>query len=256
MNANAVSLSALAVCALACVGPARAQTMIEQSVEHRFQLDFHVNDEALQKMLPAGWEPDVATAGAAKDANIRMIFIDRIEIFGADGKAKKGSARLAYLASPVKQKDGTGKGQMILAGLVEDAADAPGAFGVFQHAGRAQYRRSVETYGPGALDAEDYEFTGPNGERMEVHVKFERGPGAKGGGETKFFNPADPAKYQIFKTDQAIDIARNVSVPVTDHVKDFSYKAGGGKIASLFDGKEKVLSWDSFPYSVRTISAP
>ena len=31
-----------------------AQTVLEQAAEHRFQLDFHVNDAALAKMLPAG----------------------------------------------------------------------------------------------------------------------------------------------------------------------------------------------------------
>ncbi len=256
MRFNTVSAAAIIASALGFAGVARAQTTIEQSVEHRFQLDFHVNEEALQKMLPAGWEPDVATAGAAKDANIRLIFVDRIELFGPDGKPKKGSSRLAFLASPVKQKDGAGKGQMILGGLTEDAADAPGAFGNFQKATTSKYRRTMSNDGAGAMSDEEYEFTGPGGEHMSVHVKFERGPGAKGGGETKFYDPADPSKYQIFKTEQAIDITRNVSVQVPDHVKEFSYKAGGGKIAALFDGKEKVLSWDSFPWYSRTISAP
>jgi hypothetical protein len=60
--------------------------MLEQGPEHRFQLDFHVPDAALQKMLPNGWVPLVATMGPAKDANIRMIFIDRINVVGSDGK--------------------------------------------------------------------------------------------------------------------------------------------------------------------------
>ena len=30
----------------------------------------------------------------------------------------------------------------------------------------------------------------------------------------------------------------------------------GGRIAALFDGKEKVLSWDSFPWYMRTVSNP
>ena len=249
--------SGLALSVLAASGQARAQTVLEQSAEHRFQLDFHVNDAALQKMLPAGWVSDMASAGAAKDANIRMIFIDRIDIVGADGKPKgKGSARQVYLAAPVKQAAGDGKGQMILAGIVDDAADAPGAFGVYAAATTAKMTRTASLSGVGALNEEDYEFAAASGEHIKVHVKFERGPGAKGGGETKFHNPADPSKYQIFKTEQAIDIARNVTIAVPDHVKEFSYAAGGGKISSLFDGSEKVLSWDSFPWYIRTVIAP
>src|SRR6476620_6075534 len=63
-----------------------AQTVIEQAAEHRLQLDFRVNDAALAKMLPNGWETVIATQGPAKDCNLRMIFIDRMAIMGADGK--------------------------------------------------------------------------------------------------------------------------------------------------------------------------
>ena len=30
----------------------------------------------------------------------------------------------------------------------------------------------------------------------------------------------------------------------------------GGKIAALFDGTEKVVSWDVFPWYIRTVSTP
>src|SRR5579863_3558009 len=81
-----------------------AETMVERSAEHRFQLDFHVPDAALQKMLPQGWEPAVASAGPAKDANLRVIFIDRIGVLGADGNpSRNSSTQLVYVAIPVKQ---------------------------------------------------------------------------------------------------------------------------------------------------------
>ena len=76
---------AAALAAASLASAANAATVLEQSAEHRFQLDFHVPDAALQKMLPSGWVPAVATAGNAKDANLRMIFIDRIGVVGADG---------------------------------------------------------------------------------------------------------------------------------------------------------------------------
>ena len=64
---------------------ARAETFVEHSAEFRMQLDFVVPDAALRKFLPAGWEPNIATQGPAKDCNLRMIFIDRVDITGADG---------------------------------------------------------------------------------------------------------------------------------------------------------------------------
>ena len=252
---------ALACCvfvlAMAVAPHAKAETFVEQAAEHRFQLDFHVSDAALKKMLPQGWEPAIAPAGPAKDANLRMIFIDRIDVVGSDGKPLgRGASRMVYLAIPVKQSAGGGTGQMIIDGLTDNAADAPGPFGVYRYAATAKMMRAVTAAGGTAIADEDWEFAAADGEHMQVHVKYERAPATKGGGEVKFFNPSDPAKYQIFKTEQGIDITRNATTQPPDRVKEFSYKAGGGRIAALFDGTEKVLSWDSFPWYNRTVLAP
>lgn len=247
----------VAVTSLTAPGVVSAQGMVEQAAEHRFQLDFRVNDAALAKMLPQGWETVIATQGPAKDANLRMIFIDRMGIIGADGKAtQRPTARLVYLAIPVKHTASGNAGQMIIYGLTDDAADAPGTFGVYQHASTARMSRTASASGGALTGSEDWEFAAASGERMEVHVEYERGPVTKGGAEVKFFYPHDPSRFQIFKTDQAIDIMRNPTTNPPDHIRKFSYRAGGGRIASLFDGSEKVVSWDSFPWYVRTVSAP
>src|SRR3990172_4190146 len=71
--------------ALSGLAPAAAgQTLVEHSAETRFQLDLHVPDAALMSFIPTGWKLNVATQGAAKDANLRAIFIDRVTINGPD----------------------------------------------------------------------------------------------------------------------------------------------------------------------------
>jgi hypothetical protein len=245
---------ALAGLSLAASGAA-AQTMVEQAAEHRYQLDFRVNDAALAKMLPQGWEPNIATQGPARDCNLRMIFIDRMAVIGGDGKpAARPTSRLVYLAIPVKQTGGGAAGQMIIYGLTDNKADAPGAFGVYDFASTAKMTRTTSASDGALSGVENWEFAGAGGERMELHIEYERGPANKGGAEVRFYDPRDPSKHQIFKTDQAIDIMRNATTKPPDHVRKFSYKAGGGKIAALFDGTEKVVSWDLFPWYIRTVS--
>src|SRR5262245_43383494 len=106
-----------------------AETPVESSVESRFQLDLHVHEAALLPLLPAGWTLNVATQGAAKDANLRAVFIDRITINGPDGKpvGKNGSNRLVWLVAPVKDSAGA-SAQLVIGGLTEDPADTPGPF--------------------------------------------------------------------------------------------------------------------------------
>jgi hypothetical protein len=235
--------------------PASAETLLENSAEFRFQLDFHVNDAALQKLLPAGWEPAVATQGPAKDANLRLIFIDRVDVTNPDNTPKT-TDQLVYVAIPVKQASGGATGQMIIGGLVSDAKEAPGPFGNYT-AATAKASRSFSTSGGVTQGEENWEFIASDGARMETHVKYERGPARRNPTqEVKFFNPSNPSAYQTFKVDSGLDIIKNASVPVKDRVKEFTYKVSGGKLGALFDGTEKALSWDSFHWYNRGIYNP
>jgi len=238
-------------------GPAGAETFVEHSAEVRMQLDFHVPDAALKAMLPAGWEPVIATQGPAKDANLRMIFIDRVDITGPDGApAGKGSNRLVYLAIPIKQSAGAATGQMIIAGLTADPADAPGPFGTYVAATSHRMERSTVA-GEGPVQTEEHwEFAAASGERMEVHLKYERGAARKTSSEVKFFSGSNPDVYQIFKIEQGLDIMRNATVNVRDRVSEFSYKASGGRIGALFDGSERVLSIDALHWYNRAVYQP
>src|ERR1700722_14406672 len=65
--------------------PAQGAVMFS-SAEYRFQLDLHVDEAQLAKLLPAGWTSNMSTQGAAKDANLRLIFVDAQEIQGPDNR--------------------------------------------------------------------------------------------------------------------------------------------------------------------------
>jgi hypothetical protein len=236
------------------VGRAGAETLVEQSSEARMQLDFHVPDAALKSMLPAGWEPNVATAGAAKDANLRMIFIDRINVTAPDG-APAGSGQLVYLAIPIKQASTNTVAQMLIYGLTSDPKEAPGPFGVYQLATTHHMQRSTVA-APAPQTSEAWSFTAGNGEHMEINLKYDRGVGRRASNETKFFSSTNPGFYQIFKVDQNLDIMRNATITVPDKVKEFQYKASGGKLGGLFDGSERVLSIDAISWYNRAIYLP
>jgi hypothetical protein len=249
----------LAACALAVFAVyAHAQTMGESSVETRFQLDLRVSDAALLSFLPAGWTPNVATQGAAKDANLRLVFIDRLTVNGPDGKpvGSTGSNRLVYLVAPVKDPNGANV-QLVIGGLTEDPADAPGPFGVYLSATTHTMQRSTSSVTGPILDSQDWVFAAAAGEHLEMHIKYERGVGNKGNpADVKFYSAKTPSFYQISRQEQVLDILRNVTTTPPDRVKDFSFTASGGSYAKLFDGTQKVLSWDNIVWISRSVLLP
>jgi hypothetical protein len=236
---------------------AHAETLIEQSAEVRLQLDLAVSPSALKALLPDGWEPFVATSGPAKDCNVRMIFVDRVDITGPDG-APVGTEQMVYLASPIK-KSGTNEmaGQMVIDGITSDPKDAPGPFGVYQGATTYHVERSTHAVpGQPIQNEETWDFTSGDGEHMALHLTYERGVARKLGSEVKFFSAAHPDFYQTWKIEQGLDIMRNATVQVKDKVKQFEFSATGGKVGKLVDGTERIVSVDSFHWYNRGVYLP
>lgn len=234
-----------------------AQTLQEYSAETRFQLDLKVPEAALASYLPKGWTPNVAAQGAAKDCNLRAVFIDRVTINGPDGKpVGKGSNRLVYLVAPVKDPAGVNV-QLVIGGLSEDPADAPGPFGMYKQAATHDAKRVNSYLGGVAISSQDWTFAAASGERLELHISFEPGVGNKANpAEIKFYSAKNPSFYQISKQEQVLDILKNVTTNPPDRVKTFSFKGSGGSFAKLFDGTESVLSWDNILWINRSVFLP
>ena len=238
---------------------ARPTTLVESSAEARFQLDLHVPEAALAKYLPEGWTSNVSAQGPAKDANLRMIFVDRVTINGPDGKpvGKTGSNRLVYLAAPVKDPAGVAV-QLVIGGLTEDPADAPGPFGNYLAAAPHTMSRSTTSSGTGPiLDTQDWNFAAASGEHVEMHVKYERGIANRNNPtESRLYSAKTPTVFQISMQEQVLDILRNVTTTPADRVKEFSFKVSGGSFAPMFNGTEKVLSWDNILWFNRAVLVP
>jgi hypothetical protein len=237
---------------------AKAQTMVESSVEIRFQLDLHVPDAVLMTYLPAGWTSNIAAQGPAKDANLRAVFIDRLSITGPDGKllGKTGSNRLVYLVAPVKDPSGAAV-QLVIGGLTEEPSDAPGPFGNYLLATTHKMQRNISSGAGPILESQDWVFAATTGEHLELHIKYEKGSGNRTDPvDVKFYSAKSPAFYQLSHQEQVLDILRNATTNPPDRVKEFSFKGSGGSYSKLLDGTEKLLSWDNIVWINRFVSLP
>jgi hypothetical protein len=247
----------LALVSLLAPGAVRAQALVESSLEARFQLDLAVPPAALMRMVPAGWATNVATQGAAKDANLRVIFIERMTINDADGRpVGDGSNLLVYLTVPVTDPGGQ-NAQLVIGGLTEDPTDAPGPFGVYLPATTHTLRRETTSGAGPIVETQDWVFAAASGERLEMHITFERGVANRGPArQVLFYSAQNPGIYEVSAQQQVLDILRNVTTNPPDRVRSFSFTAGGGSYASLFDGTERVLSWDNIVWIGRDVSRP
>ncbi len=251
---------AMSMAALLGATLSHAQTLLENAMETRFQLDLHVPDAPLKAMMPDGFTGNVAVEGAAKDANVRLIFVDRVTVNGPDGKpVGNGSSQFAYFVAPVKDATGA-NAQLVLGGITDDSLGTPGPFGNFLAAKTASVKRTTSSDGKGVtIDTQDWELEAATGEHLELHIEYERGVGNRPtgpGAEVKYYSAKDSTLVETVKQEQVLDILRNVTTNPKDRVRKFSLKCGGGSYSRLCDGTEKPLSWDNILWANRAISKP
>jgi hypothetical protein len=239
------------------VRPAVAQTLLESSAEARFQLDLQVPQQALMAFVPSGWTTNVSTQGPAKDANLRVIFIERLTINAPDGSpVGDGSNLLVYLTVPAKDPSGANV-QLVIGGITADPDDVPGPFGVYLPAATHTLRRTTTSDSGPTIESQDWVFTAATGERLEMHITFQRGvANRRPASDTRFYSANDPSVFEISRQQQVLDILRNVTTSPPDRVREFSFSAGGGRYAGLFDGSERVLSWDNIVWLNREVLSP
>jgi hypothetical protein len=242
---------------LSHAGAAQAQTVIESSSEARLQLDFVAPAAVIDAYLPLGFTLNVAAQGPAAEVNLRAIFIDRQTIHDAERRpVGDGSNQLVYLTVPVRDPAGA-TGQLVIGGITGDDEDAPGPFGNYLPASRLSFSREISGTGGPEMETQRWSFAARGGEFIEMEVTLERAVGNRSAiADARFYSSVNPGYVEISSQEQVLDIARNTSTNPPDRVKSFTYRAGGGSWAKIFDGTERVTSWDNIPWLHRTVSVP
>ena len=242
----------LAFMVLAATPALAADKYVGSNVDVRTVLAFKVADAAVQKFLPDGWQPDVATAGAAKDVNLRVTFIDRIVNQDAEGKALD-PVRIVTLSIPAKMKESETRGTMLFLIYISSAGAVPGPYGVNVHA-NANMERKVRIDAAGTTTVEEsWEFRSQQGDSIELQLQYARVTSPPDKAETKLYSAARPEFYRIYRSEQTTDVVRSAAA---DRVSKVLFKASGPKLAPLFDGSEQLISVTSNPWYMRMTFLP
>ena len=223
------------------------------NVDVRTTITFKVSDAAAQKLLPEGWEVSSPTAGPAKGFNVAVVLIDSVSATDAEGKPA-APFRGGVLVVPARKKGTEAAFSMVVYGIVVPEV-APGAYGVYVP-GQSAIERRVRTGADGKRMAdESWAFKAADGNAIDAQIQYAVGATAKAKLEAKVYSGAKPDFFRIYRFEQVTDVARSAPAGV-DRILKVSFKAGGSKLAQLFDGSEQLISITSIPSYSRTIFLP
>jgi hypothetical protein len=238
---------------LLATGPAlAAEKFVGGNVDARTTLAFKAPDAAVRKVLPEGWDLDVANSGPAKDINLRLTFIDRLTAHDAEGKALD-PVRVPTLSIPAKKSGSETRGTMLFLIYSSSAGGVPGPYGVSIQANTNMEKRVRIDRSGAATVEESWELQSQNGDSIQLQIQYVRGTMATGKAEQLMYSAAKPGFYRIYRSEQAVDIVRG---PGADHVQKIVFKASGPKLAPLFDGSEQLIGVTSMPWYARQTYLP
>ena len=255
MPAVPMRLIRLLTCVVALLAPtsASAQNVTEWSSEARTILAFRVNQDALQKMLPAGWVSAPSTAATTPGANLNLTLMERVVVLDPQGKPlRTGTSRYFVLGAPARNPQ-TGQSNTIIIGGM--SAEGAGAYGVYLTATTASLERTVS--GDGETQGrvqESWQFAAASGERLELRLAYRRGAATRAHVETVVRSAIKPEFQRTYRIDQAADLVRSQNTP--DRVEQVNVRISGPAFSRVFDGSETLLGITAVPYYVREISIP
>lgn len=253
-RASSVLLAAVAL-SLFCKDRAMAQDKLVGTYgEARTVLAFQMRDEALEKILPNGWEASPFATGPSKGGNLIVNFMDWVAVLDGDGKPEK-TYRSVGFTIPAKQAGADKTVSMSIMGLAAPADYAPGPYWNSLGA-KAVVSRRLWTEDDGIARAdESWAFDDSGGESARLQVQFERGIAAMTSGQAVVHSNVKPEFYRLYKTEQAVDVVRSDPLGI-DHIRNYFFKASGPRLSTIFDGTERLVSVTSLPWFTRQAFLP
>jgi hypothetical protein len=225
------------------------ETYAGSNQDVRTVLYFKVSPAALSKFLPEGWELTPATTGPTAEANLVVEFVDQLWAMDPKG-AVAAPYRYVLFGMPVKQNGSNSTDLMLFDGL------SRGGAGPYEIAETAidDVRQTVH-YGSAASSVdESWEFRG-EGESVSFHAQFERGKLTREKSESHVYSQVKPQFSRIYRYLEGVDLVRGPGA-AGDRLKNFIFKAEGGKLSGIFDGHEQLISFTSLPWYSRNIYVP
>jgi len=229
------------------------ERLIANDISVRTILTFKVQDTAVQKTLPAGWEVMTPTAGADKGFNLSIFLVDFQIVQDPDGKPLPARPTVALIV-PAKKVGSGAAVSMVQSGFTAQAG-TPGPYDNFNPARVTADRRSHTEPDGKAIIEESWDMKADDGSALEIQFQFVRGVPTREKVEGKFYSTSKPDFYRTYRYDQGADVVRSTAVGI-DRATKWSFKASGPKLAPLFDGSEQLISITSIPSFIRSIYLP
>jgi len=255
-RAIVVPLVIVALLALPTIRPVWAQTLVEQLVDTRVVVALRVNDAKLKTRVAGPWEISPATSGPSKDANLSIVFVDRILVQDAEGKPKSpGIDRIIAFVAPGKNPQTGETGPLIIRIFTSNSQNVPGFYKNSLHAAIQREQTAQGSALEAGEGSDTWVLRTSGGEEVALRLGYQRSVPARTQGESKPRAAAEQNVWRIYRFDQGMDVVRSVPAGI-DRVQRYELRVGLAEFRDVFDGSEQLISVAVLPWYLRQTLLP
>jgi hypothetical protein len=234
---------------------AGAETLVETNFDSRLNVQFRVAEAALKSSVPAPWQIAPAASGPGKDANLTVVFLQRLLVLSPEGKPTPGAThRTVALVVPAKNTQTDESAPVVLRVFTADPQGVPGPY---KNSVKANVRRELTLKGDGnepGVGSEQWQMQADSG-TIEVQLAYQRGVPSRTKGESKVYSAVEPTFFRLYRVDQGVDVVKSVPAGI-DRVQSFRFRSTVPEFARLFDGSEQVIAVSVIPWYFREVRLP
>ena len=236
---------------------AGAETLVGSNVDNRIVVALRVGQAELQTWLPAPWQVNPVAKGPLKEANLYLIFVDRLLNQDAQGKpAAGGTFRVVALAAPAKHAQ-TGESAMFVIRAFVPHEDID-LYNPYKVSVRATIRREYTVKGadlaPGTA-SDLWELRDSAGGMLQFRIEYQRAVPSRAKRESKPRSAVEPTFFRIYRFDQGSDLIKSIPAGI-NRVQSYHLHVTVPELRKLFDGTEKVVGIVVIPWYVRKSFLP
>jgi hypothetical protein len=233
-----------------------AETLVELNVDTRTVLGLRVGQAALQRWVPEPLQITPVAAGPFKDANLFVVFIDKLVKLDAESKPSSGgNDRAVVLAATAKQPQGEKPNMYVIRIYTANSQTIPGPY---KNSVQANVRREQTLKGvdlePGT-EEELWDIRDGAGGMIEFRLSCRRRIPARVKVEQNLYSAVDPNFFRTYRVDQGMDVVKNLSAGI-DRVQSYQFRVTMADLRELFDGSEQLVGIAILPWYVRQVFLP
>jgi hypothetical protein len=195
-------------------------------------------------------------SGPFKDANLFVIFMDKLVKLDAEGKSSEGgNDRAVVFAAVAKRPQDDKPNVYVIRIFTANPKALPGADknSVPASVRREQALKMIDVE-PGT-DEQQWDVRDSTGGTIEFRLRCLRSLPTPGKVEQNVYSAVEPDYFRIYRVDQGMDVVKSLSAGI-DRVQSYEFRATAAGLHELFDGSAQLVGIAILPWYLRQIFLP